>query len=132
VTDRARWRDACAELDEATALPWVLLSGGVDDATVRATGRDRAAKPGERRARRALGLGGLPRRTPEPERTATLMSAGRARLSRLTGRVIEEHGGRWERALGGGPLARDARRGLVRDDVSGSATRESTCSSSAT
>ena len=33
VTDAARWRDACTELDEASAVPWVLLSGGVDDAT---------------------------------------------------------------------------------------------------
>jgi tagatose 1,6-diphosphate aldolase len=33
VADERRWIDACAELDEATPLPWVLLSGGVDDAT---------------------------------------------------------------------------------------------------
>ena len=33
VSDRASWRGACAELDAASALPWVLLSGGVDDAT---------------------------------------------------------------------------------------------------
>ena len=36
VTDQGRWREACAELDAATALPWVLLSGGVDDATFEA------------------------------------------------------------------------------------------------
>jgi tagatose 1,6-diphosphate aldolase len=36
VVDRGRWRDACAELDEASAVPWVLLSGGVDEATFRA------------------------------------------------------------------------------------------------
>ena len=36
VTDRARWREACAELDAAAAQPWVLLSGGVDDATFEA------------------------------------------------------------------------------------------------
>lgn len=36
VIDRARWADACAELDGATAVPWVLLSGGVDDATFEA------------------------------------------------------------------------------------------------
>jgi len=33
VTDRSLWRESCAELDAASALPWVLLSGGVDDAT---------------------------------------------------------------------------------------------------
>ena len=35
VTDRGRWRDACAELDAASTVPWVLLSGGVDEATFR-------------------------------------------------------------------------------------------------
>ena len=33
VTDEAAWADACAELDAASPVPWVLLSGGVDDAT---------------------------------------------------------------------------------------------------
>ena len=36
MTDRERWREACEELDAATALPWVLLSGGVDDSTFEA------------------------------------------------------------------------------------------------
>lgn len=36
TTDRGLWRDACAELDEASAVPWVLLSGGVDEATFEA------------------------------------------------------------------------------------------------
>ncbi len=36
MTDRGRLREACAELDEASAVPWVLLSGGVDDATFHA------------------------------------------------------------------------------------------------
>ena len=33
MTDRDRWHAACAELDAASAVPWVLLSGGVDDET---------------------------------------------------------------------------------------------------
>lgn len=33
VADMAAWADACRELDAASALPWVLLSGGVDDET---------------------------------------------------------------------------------------------------
>jgi tagatose-1,6-bisphosphate aldolase len=33
VTDTGRWREACTELDKASTAPWVLLSGGVDDAT---------------------------------------------------------------------------------------------------
>jgi tagatose 1,6-diphosphate aldolase len=32
VIDRQRWREACEELDAASQVPWVLLSGGVDDA----------------------------------------------------------------------------------------------------
>jgi tagatose 1,6-diphosphate aldolase len=36
VADRGRWREACAELDAASAVPWVLLSGGVDEATFHA------------------------------------------------------------------------------------------------
>jgi tagatose 1,6-diphosphate aldolase len=36
VTDPSRWREACHELDEASALPWVLLSGGVDETTFEA------------------------------------------------------------------------------------------------
>jgi tagatose 1,6-diphosphate aldolase len=36
VTDRARWREACGELDTAAGVPWVLLSGGVDEATFEA------------------------------------------------------------------------------------------------
>jgi tagatose 1,6-diphosphate aldolase len=36
TTDRGLWREACAELDEASAVPWVLLSGGVDEATFEA------------------------------------------------------------------------------------------------
>ena len=36
VTDRSRWKEACAELEEASAIPWVILSAGVDDATFEA------------------------------------------------------------------------------------------------
>ncbi len=36
VTDQSRWEEACAELDEASSIPWVILSAGVDDATFEA------------------------------------------------------------------------------------------------
>jgi tagatose-1,6-bisphosphate aldolase len=36
VSEPDRWRDACSELDAASSLPWVLLSGGVADATFEA------------------------------------------------------------------------------------------------
>ena len=46
VTDEGRWRDACAELDEASGTPWLLLSAGVDSATFE------APSPGGVRGRR--------------------------------------------------------------------------------
>jgi tagatose-1,6-bisphosphate aldolase len=36
VDDRGRWTEACAELDEATSIPWAILSAGVDDVTFEA------------------------------------------------------------------------------------------------
>ena len=36
ITDRTLWAEACAELEEASATPWVILSAGVDDATFEA------------------------------------------------------------------------------------------------
>jgi tagatose 1,6-diphosphate aldolase len=33
ITDEGLWVDACAELDAASSVPWVLLSGGVDEMT---------------------------------------------------------------------------------------------------
>ena len=39
VTDADLWRAACAELDDAAAVPWVLLSGGVDGSVFEAQAR---------------------------------------------------------------------------------------------
>ncbi len=36
ISDEGRWRDGCEELAEATVLPWVVLSGGVEDAVFEA------------------------------------------------------------------------------------------------
>lgn len=36
VTDRSRWVEACAEVEEASSIPWAILSAGVDDATFEA------------------------------------------------------------------------------------------------
>ncbi len=36
IDDKDRWAEACAELEEASAIPWVILSAGVDDATFEA------------------------------------------------------------------------------------------------
>ena len=89
VVDEARWTDACEELDAASALPWVLLSGGVDDATF------------ERQVRVACRVGAsgvlvgrsvwAPSATmPAADREAWLGSEGRARLARLADLVEAE------------------------------------------
>ncbi len=93
VTDRARWADACAELDAATPLPWVLLSGGVDDATFE-TQVATACDAGASGALAGRSVWADAAALAEPERTATLRSAGVARLSRLTA-IIEERGRPW-------------------------------------
>jgi tagatose 1,6-diphosphate aldolase len=36
VTERTRWAEACAEIEEASSIPWAILSAGVDDATFEA------------------------------------------------------------------------------------------------
>ncbi len=93
VTDQAAWADACAELDEASTVPWVLLSGGVDDATFE---RQVAV------ACRAGASGVLVGRSvwaqaadmPPDDRDAWLASEGRTRLEALA-RLVDELGTPW-------------------------------------
>lgn len=93
VTDRTRWAEACAELDAASALPWVLLSGGVDDATFEAQARTACA---------AGSCGVLVGRSVwaeaalmEPaDRDAFLAATGTDRLRRLV-EVVDEAGHPW-------------------------------------
>lgn len=93
ITDETAWADACAELDQASGVPWVLLSGGVDDATFE---RQVAV------ACRAGASGVLVGRSvwapaatmPPTERDAWLASEGRARLLTLA-RLVDEHGTPW-------------------------------------
>jgi tagatose 1,6-diphosphate aldolase len=93
VVDEGLWADACAELDAASAVPWVLLSGGVDDATF------------ERQVAVACGAGAsgvlvgrsvwAPSATMAPaDRDAWLSSEGRRRLERLV-RLVDELGRPW-------------------------------------
>lgn len=93
VTDPAAWADACAELDAASAVPWVLLSGGVDDATF------------ERQVEAACAAGAsgvlvgrsvwAPAATMAPaDRDAWLADEGRRRLERLV-RLVDEAGRPW-------------------------------------
>jgi tagatose-1,6-bisphosphate aldolase len=93
MTDERAWADACAELDAASAVPWVLLSGGVDDATF------------ERQVAVACAAGAsgvlvgrsvwAPSATmPPAERDAWLTDEGRRRLERLV-RLVDGAGTPW-------------------------------------
>lgn len=86
VTDEIAWADACAELDAATPVPWVLLSGGVDDATFErqvaaaCTAGASGVLVGRSVWAEAATLEGA-------ERDAFLATTGRERLDRLTSLV---------------------------------------------
>ena len=93
VTDATAWADACAELDAASRVPWVLLSGGVDDATF------------ERQVEAACAAGAsgvlvgrsvwAPSATMAPaDRSAWLDSEGRRRLERLV-HLVDGAGTPW-------------------------------------
>jgi tagatose-1,6-bisphosphate aldolase len=93
VADEARWAEACAELDEASERPWVILSGGVDDATFEAQVRV-ACRHGASGALAGRSVWADATRLAEPARSETLRTAGRERLRRLAD-VIGEHGRPW-------------------------------------
>ncbi|HEX7473256.1 MAG TPA: tagatose 1,6-diphosphate aldolase, partial [Candidatus Limnocylindrales bacterium] len=82
VVDRDAWAEACRELDAASAVPWVLLSGGVDEATFEAQVETacRAGASGVLVGRSVWAEAA----TMAPEaRDAFLMTTGRERLGRL-------------------------------------------------
>ena len=101
IDDAGRWRDACAELDAASPLPWVLLSGGVADEMFerQAETACRAGASGVLVGRSvwapAAGLAAA-------ERDAWLAAEGRRRLRRLVD-LAGEHGRPWHARPG--PLA---------------------------
>lgn len=93
VSEESAWNEACAELNAASAVPWVLLSGGVDDATF------------ERQVAVACAAGAsgvlvgrsvwAPSATlPAEDRDAWLASEGRRRLERLV-RLVDQDGSPW-------------------------------------
>jgi tagatose 1,6-diphosphate aldolase len=93
VTDRGRWRAACVELDEATVLPWVLLSGGVDDATFEAQVETAcAAGASGVLAGRSVWAEGAS--MPPNRRDPFLSGEGRARLGRLR-ELVDRVGHPW-------------------------------------
>jgi tagatose 1,6-diphosphate aldolase len=98
VADPARWREACAELDAASAVPWVLLSGGVDEATFerQVVTACEAGASGVLAGRSVWAEAA----TMEPgSRDAFLSTTGRARLSRLAG-IVDAAGRPWHERPG--------------------------------
>jgi tagatose-1,6-bisphosphate aldolase len=113
ISDRERWRDACDELDAASRVPWVLLSGGVDDATFEA----------QVEAACAAGASGVLAGRSVWEGAATLdamardqflATTGRDRLRRLAD-LVDGAGRPWREHPGALASAREPGEGWYRD-----------------
>ena len=104
VTDEGRWADACAELDAASPVPWVLLSGGVDDATFERQ-VEVACRAGASGVLVGRSVWAEAVRLTGGDRERFLATEGVARLRRLVD-AIEAHGRPW---LDRSPALRDAR-----------------------
>ena len=93
VSDRSDWAEACAELEEASSIPWVILSAGVDDATFEAQAEVacRAGASGVLVGRsvwkESVGMDG-------EDRGAWLETEGVARMQRLVD-IVEAEGVPW-------------------------------------
>jgi tagatose 1,6-diphosphate aldolase len=94
VADEARWADACAELDAASRVPWVLLSGGVDDATFERQVRV-ACRTGASGVLVGRSVWAPSAMMAADDRDAWLASEGRARLRRLAD-VVDAEGRAWD------------------------------------
>ncbi len=98
VTDTGRWAEACAELDEASALPWVLLSGGVDDATFEAQVRV-ACGAGASGVLVGRSVWAEAATLPDIDRGTFLRTTGRDRLARLV-ELVDALGRPWDDRAG--------------------------------
>lgn len=93
VTDRSRWKEACAEIEEASSIPWAILSAGVDDATFEAQTEIACGAGasgvlvGRSVWQEAVNLDGA-------ERDAWLAREGVARMQRLVD-IVEAEGRPW-------------------------------------
>jgi tagatose 1,6-diphosphate aldolase len=115
ITDAARWREACEELNEASPVPWVLLSGGVDDATFEAQVEVACAS----------GASGVLAGRSVWEQAATLDAAGRDNFLATTGRerlarlaaLVDRAGRSWRDHPGALANAPEPGEGWYRDDA---------------
>ena len=89
VTDKARWEESCAELEEASAIPWVILSAGVDDATFEAQTLA-ACQAGASGVLVGRSVWKESAHMEAPERDAWLASTGAGRMQRLVDIVEAE------------------------------------------
>ncbi len=93
VRDEGAWADACAELDAATPVPWVLLSGGVDDETFeRQVGA--ACRAGASGVLVGRSVWAEAATMAPDDRDTFLSSTGRERLSRLAA-LVDDLGAPW-------------------------------------
>jgi len=93
VIDRAAWREACEELDGASALPWVLLSGGVGEATFEAQ-VETACRAGASGVLVGRSVWAEAATLAPGARDAFLMTTGRQRLGRLVD-LVDAAGRPW-------------------------------------
>jgi tagatose 1,6-diphosphate aldolase len=106
ITDEDRWADACAELEAASPVPWVLLSGGVDDATFERQ-VDVACRAGASGVLVGRSVWAEATRLVGADRERFLATDAVMRLGRLVA-TIEAHGRPW---LDRSPALRDGRVG---------------------
>jgi tagatose 1,6-diphosphate aldolase len=93
VTDKTRWAEACAELEEASAIPWVILSAGVDEATFEAQTLA-ACTAGASGVLVGRSVWKEAAHMEAPERDAWLADTGVARMRRLVD-IVEAEGVPW-------------------------------------
>ncbi len=93
VGPSARWAEACDELDAASLLPWVLLSGGVDDTTFEAQ-VETACRAGASGVLVGRSVWATAATLPPGDREAWLTTEGAARLRRLA-ELVERMGRPW-------------------------------------
>lgn len=93
VSEHERWAEACRELDQASAIPWVILSAGVDDATFEAQA-DVACRAGASGVLVGRSVWGDGVTLPPGERDAWLAGEGVARMQRLVD-IVEREGMPW-------------------------------------
>jgi tagatose-1,6-bisphosphate aldolase len=93
LVDRAAWADACSELNAGSAVPWVILSGGVDDATFEAQVQT-ACSAGASGVVVGRSVWGPSATLSLTDRDSWLQGDGRRRLERL-GQIVKESGRPW-------------------------------------